>query len=296
VLATCSDLVSFLDFISVQDLPAADEAQTKASSSSVATSWANKITPELLGKHPWLNRKVTTMSETTEDPPMENDVLEKPVPKEISDEAFEDLSKFLEIKRLEWASEGVGAEAGQFQTTILQGKSTMKLTGRAYNFCKGVAKTVLAKEWCRSYFGVEGCQFDTALYTERGAIVLAQAWVHKMEYFFGVWMTQQGQEYRYTAEDVAGWVPSERFPTPCEPGACSLIKRLVLSWRAECLVDRYTDCPWTFQPYMLGLSLRWRRANSPASLAHLLNTSWGRSSVFRKLLQQTPESCSSARD
>eukprot|EP00973_Karenia_brevis_P053659 7455131-Karenia_brevis.AAC.1 len=63
----------------------------------------------------------------------------------MPDEEFDELCQQLEAKRMERAAEGVGVGSGHFRLTMLQGPTTMKLLGRAYDACKAYASGQTAR-------------------------------------------------------------------------------------------------------------------------------------------------------
>ena len=129
---------------------------------------------------------------------------------ELDDETAEAVFKHLEAARKECASSDNDVVDKRFNVVLLGGPWLYTKTGRAYDAFKGKAKKdLLVEEWCNMYGLKKSFRADTNMFGMYTASVLAQAWCHKMEYLFELFIVSGSLHYSYSAADLAAYQEPE---------------------------------------------------------------------------------------
>jgi hypothetical protein len=192
-------------------LPAAKEP--KQSEGQQATPSKVVAAPALLEEHPFLKGflalhakdSCSDQASSSSQPPPNT---EQPA---VEDEAFEELCKELDAKRLEWASEGQGYQ-DVFQVTLLGGAWLIRREGRTIEGFKAAPKVGSeAEAWLVQYGFTKSASYFVSVYGEQLASAMAHEWAHRMYYYFSLWEASGDPSYRYTAEDVANYVEHPTF-------------------------------------------------------------------------------------
>ena len=94
-----------------------------------------------------------------------------------------EVFELLHAKRAEWELD-CPRLGGDFKCSLLGGAWLHAHTGRTYDAFKGEVRTTAARKWCLTQGLHCSARFDVALYGERGASILSQAWVHRMQHLY----------------------------------------------------------------------------------------------------------------
>ena len=172
---------------------------------------ASAIDPELLKEFPWLAPppEATGSSSSTKKTamPAAEDVLEAVLPdRELTEDELEHLYQELEAKREEWLLEEqdrLGSEG--FKVALLGGAWTMVHKGKPYDAVRAFASGGRASEWCDKYHLPKSCRFELDYYGEDVSLKLAHAWISRMGFLFGMWLSQPLPLFMYSRADVETW-------------------------------------------------------------------------------------------
>lgn len=185
-----------------------------------AASAEAKVSPNeakgLLEKHPFLQgilAKPHAGSSSSNEPA--DPLAEEPVDVEgnplTSDEHLQALFEELEQKREEWLDEG-GGNNGDFKVILIGGQFLLRKTGQAYEAFRGQAKQdSRGFAWCKQYGLQTSAKFHLNIFGEEASCAMANAWCHRMRYFFDLWEASGEESYTYTPEDRAGYVEEAWF-------------------------------------------------------------------------------------
>jgi hypothetical protein len=99
-----------------------------------------------------------------------------------------------------------------FNVRVRGGLWTALKTGRATDCIKAACeKGTLAADFCARYNLHKEASFATKRYTADGASFLANAWAHRMEFFFQRWLTQAKEAYGFSDDDYAAYEEEPGF-------------------------------------------------------------------------------------
>ena len=94
---------------------------------------------------------------------------------------------------------------------MLGGRWTREHVGRNYDYFMGIAAKSASRDFCNKYPLSLSMRCSIAKFGEQIASALCRAWMHKMQYLFGVYPAAQDLDYTFTDEDTA---MSEEPPEP----------------------------------------------------------------------------------
>ena len=208
-----SDLVPFSTF--VQGLPGKAPAAASEASSSANVVSAAPAKAALLAQYPWLEqhldsqRKATTKAASkgpelplTEEPPS----LEA----EVDDDAIQAVFDALHKKREEWHM-GAAGEPSDFTVSLVGGAWSQKKFGKAYHAFKSAARRGDPEDWCGEYGLNKSASFEISLYGEPLAALLAQAWCHRLQYFYNIYLQCAEAGCTYSQKDVEAYEAPAEF-------------------------------------------------------------------------------------
>lgn len=120
---------------------------------------------------------------------------------------FDELSK---ARQKATVGESGGAD---FYVTVCGGRWTMEHLGRSHDAYRG---QVASKVSDAAIFAVEygfqvASRYNTDMYSEEGAQILAQTWVDKAQWFWDIYKEQGDPYYEFTDDDMASWEPGTAF-------------------------------------------------------------------------------------
>ena len=214
------DLDEFFDDIAPIQAPEAKKAKT---TDTDAKPKRKSFSAADVAKYPWLVQKqpiektLYPVDFDEEEDPMPSsesqdvDWLDKPVPKQLSDEDLEKLFEALEDKRKEWAAGSTEDGKAPFRLSFCQGEWTLAHLGKPWDAVKGYASGKQIAQWCRKYHLPLSARYDNGLYGNDGCFLFAKAWVSKMTYFYNLWKSQDNENYSFTKDDLDGWSESVEF-------------------------------------------------------------------------------------
>lgn len=113
----------------------------------------------------------------------------------------------LQAKRMELDSKFTGAFE-DFETHTRGGDDTEKRKGVAFDVIVGRAIPVhkAAQAWQKKYGLQASVSFSFKKYTEAVAVVLARAWVHRMQHFYNIYKVVGDPQMEYTAAHWSNYV------------------------------------------------------------------------------------------
>ena len=140
------------------------------------------------------------------------DILDRELKKEkLTDEQIDAVHAELEWKRQEWEDQGIGVPGGHFRMSMRKGKFTHRLTGMSFNAVMVATNGKEVVTFCEKYNLPTASRYATKLFTEPGAIMIAQAWRNKMEHFYHIYRSQGNKDYVFSADDINSFVEDEFF-------------------------------------------------------------------------------------
>jgi hypothetical protein len=212
-------LHSFEDF--VKGLPAATRQRQAAGevvSSRVAPASSSGVDPELLSQHPWLARHLNPSvgeaeAQASRGGSPSSDEAEAGADSpdaEVGEEQIEDLFGELYRKREEWF-QTTKPKGNDFSCTILGGPWSFAQTGKATDSFIAKASTPGSKVWCTRYGMNQSARFSIALYGEKGAAVMAQAWADKLQHYYDIFLMSRDENLAYTSDHHQAWQEPEQL-------------------------------------------------------------------------------------
>ena len=74
------------------------------------------------------------------------------------------------------------------------------------------AKRGVPREWCAKYGLSNSVSFALSLYTEEAALILADYWCERLQFWYDMWISSGGDpRYGYTNEEIASFQPSPEW-------------------------------------------------------------------------------------
>jgi hypothetical protein len=103
------------------------------------------------------------------------------------------------------AIEAVAREEG-FQYTLRGGKWTQANMGVAYDCYMASAKPGLPTDFCSKYGMCRSASFAIRKYTEDACLVMVRAWMHRMSYFYRLWVENGCTAvYKFAGSDIEAY-------------------------------------------------------------------------------------------
>lgn len=187
---------------------------------------ADKVSPkakeDLVAKHPWLQhhfeanakqppKKSASKEELAPAASQEDSDSEADGTPEVQEDSrVEDVFEELRQKREQWHLQGDVSRV-DFRVSLLGGAWQQRVRGKAYDSFRGQALKGEAGDWCILHSFQKTARFEVATHGETTAATLAEAWCHRMQYFFSLHKEATGGKYKYSASDLANYEEPKAF-------------------------------------------------------------------------------------
>ena len=221
-----SDLVPLETFLA--NLPPLPPRAAHARQSKPADKMSPTSQQALVAKHPWLQHHFEAGAKQPPKKKASQEELEPAASQEESDSdaddtpgvqedaRVEDVFEELRLKREQWHLQG-DVQRVEFRVSLLGGAWQQRVRGKAYDAFRGQALKGEAEDWCILHSFQKTARFEVATHGETTAAVLAEAWCHRMQYFFSLHKEAGGAKYVYSANDLANYeepqAMQDLFPT-----------------------------------------------------------------------------------
>ena len=203
----------------VQRLPKQSKAEATAEHQERKQA-KRAVDADMMAAHPWLEEYVGKAKKRRGAPPAgaigaadtaAGEAEEAPA--EASDPVEVDLAAvYAEVAKNKALYEvtDVGGDGG-FVTRVRGGLWTAVHTGRATDCIKGACTGGLAADFCRRFGLNREASFATRTYSHDGASFLANAWVHRMQWMFQLWLEKGTHGDTLSEEDLAAYQEDPAF-------------------------------------------------------------------------------------
>ena len=221
-----SDLVPLETFLA--NLPPLPPRAAHARQSKPADKMSPTSQQSLVAKHPWLQHHFEAGAKQPPKKKASQEELEPAASQEESDSDADDtpgvqedarvenVFEELRLKREQWHLQG-DVQRVEFKVSLLGGVWQQRVRGKAYDAFRGQALKGEAEDWCILHSFQKTARFEVATHGETAAAVLAEAWCHRMQYFFSLHKEAGGAKYVYSANDLANYeepqAMQDLFPT-----------------------------------------------------------------------------------
>jgi hypothetical protein len=213
-VASDCDLVPFETFLA--NLPPLPARAPRTRQSKPADKMSPQSQQELVAKHPWLQNFVEARAKHAPKKKASQEELEPAASQQESDSEsddtpevredarVEDVFDELRQKREQWHLQGDPRRV-DFRVSLLGGAWQKRVRGKAYDAFRGQALKGEAEDWCTSHGLQKTARFDVDTHGETTAAILAEAWCHRMQYFFSLHKEARSVQYVYCEADFANY-------------------------------------------------------------------------------------------
>lgn len=105
--------------------------------------------------------------------------------------------------RLQVALDGAEEGPEHFTFTVRGGRWTLAHLGVAYDSFRAHAARAEAKDWCALYSLQKSATYSIALYGEEICMGLCKAWIHRMAFFYEMWVARgSSRSFCYSQDDL----------------------------------------------------------------------------------------------
>ena len=196
-LATDEALVPWSVF--VRDLSSEEEPQPKQPKAAPAKArkeelpaWARQWLGQTPTKHP------KPSDEKSQGPP-QLPMQDVPLSKEQEDEVEVELAEMRA-----WLCSVLPAESQDFSVRVLGGRWTRRNRNLTWDAIQGYARTADAKLFCASFGMQQSMRFAAQEHGRNDGLLLAQAWVERMAYYYSFWEAADFAPILFSPIDATG--------------------------------------------------------------------------------------------